>query len=833
MGCGPTSGQKRQLFRRASAQLLIYGSTMARPDPALPLRVPTADRKQPPREADGPRLRLVVSKGRLGVELQQPAALGALRVDGMALAYRDVRFPVDLSRGTVAFRNRRGQLEQLRIGLDTAQLQARLSQRCVDLLAPGRPTQVVVAPVSDGWTVGIGAAGCALCFDVLVAPLDEDVRLLVCNARTLGVQAVARSLALRALLRVCKPWATAVGGVVIVERAASRVVQQLLPLAGMRAPSVAGWRWHALDLAVNVAQLSGGTDGVPAPLSERVVQALELAEMCVEADTALLAGDVPRARAGYLAQLSRAPRHPALARRLADLDRAAGQRAEAALVTLAEIMAPMDAGVLGASLLAAIGDREGACHGWRRAAETEDFGWMAALCWLQLAWLSEAQADEAIDEALARAPAMAQARWLRFERQLRAGRLAAARAEAQHLEAAASGYERFEVLRRAGEHFFAARALPDAATCYERALRYQPASALAVAGLASALQAAGQGRRALDLFARAVRLGEREGRQNHRLVLLLARALVDVADDRPAAIARLASIPALVFDTFEARLLEARWRADLGDLAGARIALAGLGSSVEMAIGVLLDEHAQHGPYAHVWPGANPAGEDRTQARARIGRMLLEGARLYELDCGDIPSARNLLRLGLRVWPQSQAVRRAFRRLAKEDAAPPPPPESDALDDEAGRSMFDVEQAPTTMAEPWSGGGEEAAATALQAAVPLAAPWAAGDDSGASVASEETERLADQLSVKLQADPSNVPLAEQLMGLLEQLGRDHELLALLAGRIEDAAASQRPALEAHRRAVVERMLRAAEAAQRSEEAALYRQLLSSLDESAS
>jgi hypothetical protein len=58
--------------------------------------------------------------------------------------------------------------------------------------------------------------------------------------------------------------------------------------------------------------------------------------------------------------------------------------------------------------------------------------------------------------------------------------------------------------------------------------------------------------------------------------------------------------------------------------------------------------------------------------------------------------------------------------------------------------------------------------------------------------------------------------------LLEQLGRGHELLALVTARLEDATPERRPRLAPKARAVLERLAAEADAKGRSEEAALYR-----------
>jgi hypothetical protein len=74
----------------------------------------------------------------------------------------------------------------------------------------------------------------------------------------------------------------------------------------------------------------------------------------------------------------------------------------------------------------------------------------------------------------------------------------------------------------------------------------------------------------------------------------------------------------------------------------------------------------------------------------------------------------------------------------------------------------------------------------------------------------------------LQSDPGNDGVADELASLLEQLGRGHELLALLSARLEDATPERREVLSVQVRTTLDRLAVAAEKAGRVEEAALLR-----------
>ena len=69
----------------------------------------------------------------------------------------------------------------------------------------------------------------------------------------------------------------------------------------------------------------------PPMLHATAARALELAALTAEADEALAAGDLDAARAGYVAALEQAPRHPELTQLIGEIDLFAGGRAEAAL----------------------------------------------------------------------------------------------------------------------------------------------------------------------------------------------------------------------------------------------------------------------------------------------------------------------------------------------------------------------------------------------------------------------------------------------------------------------------------------------------------------------
>lgn len=848
---------------------------MSRLDPAVALRVPSTERRARPEAPDDdgrPRLRLVVTRGHLAVELDRSYEIGPLRVDELVVSLPDIPFPVELSGGVAAFRNRRGRLERLSVALPTARLMRWGRARLAGVLGPA--PSWIAAPLEDGWLVGACDGARALAFEVMVAPLESDARLLVTGARGLGLDQPPQTLAVRALAALTKPYGKLVGGAVVLERVPLEIARAMLPLAGMRAPSADDAHWVGMAPDLAEARAVAAREQAPEAPSERAIRAVELATLVAGAEDALLAGRMDEARRGYLDALSTAPRHPEISRRLAELDLVSGDRAEAALSTLADACMPTEAGVLGAQLLAAVGDGDGAKEALRRAAEREPYGALAAICLRELSRQLDdpAAAATALDEAVARAPSLESVRWERFERRVRAGWYADAVADLEHLDAAASGAsERHRIHRRAAELWWSIGAYDEAVETFERALRYLPSSVDAVSGLSRALAALGHKRRALDLASRAAALAEASGHARHGVVIELAKLLAEVADDRPMAIARVRSIPPLVAETFESRLLEARWRAEMGDLSGASDALGRLADATQAAMGVLVPEGLSpsgmavegDSAYAHLWSvavgDARAPYANREEARVAIAVMLEEGAHIHEVDRGDPRSARRLVDLAIRLAPRRGSIQRAYRRLSQE--APPPrerprrdtsPPTASSgvastkptvIDARTGNTF--VGPAPRTEATP----APEPRGTPAPGPRGTPAPGPGGtpgwsiDRDGGSVMPEShappsvtmdldasDEVLAEQLADRLRANPADHETARELAEVLERLGRDHELLALLSAGIDEGGAERRVELTKKRREVLARLVAASRAAGRHDEAELYALMLERGDE---
>jgi tetratricopeptide (TPR) repeat protein len=587
-------------------------------------------------------LRLTVARGALGLELYESVEIGPLEISAFSLTLPGLRFPLDLSGGVPMFRNRRGELEHLELRLNLDALARWLTPRWRDVTGPlERSLTLWCAPpaLCLGW-VGEGALAC----DLLWAPVDGDIRLVVADPRGVGLRAPALGYVLRALDSALGGILERRGRVISITQPGARIGRSLLPAVGARAPAAGKIRCGSLESEAGLVRFQFDSGFASYALDDRAVRALELAELTLDADEALARGELDAARAGYLVALERAPRHPELVRSIAEIDVCVGGRAEAALGMVVESMPATRGGAVAAELFARVGDLDAARQTIAAAAGAEAYAPLAALLWTRLAELEPtlAQRLSALDQAVARAPGLSRPRWARLEARLERGDVVGALGDAEHLEAAAIGARaRHDACRRAARRLLESGFVRDAGKQFERALRYVPDDAAATAGLARAMMDAGRADRAVSLLERAIVLGERRGRADPDALLDLAKLLAERLKDLPAAIARVRQVPASADRAVEARALEGRWRATLGDIVGASLAYARLREAVELS--------AAPDPRWTVW--------------------LIEAARFEREAELDVTAAERHLAVALRLTPQDRAVADAYRDAAAAVAA--------------------------------------------------------------------------------------------------------------------------------------------------------------------
>jgi hypothetical protein len=294
--------------------------------------------------------------------------------------------------------------------------------------------------------------------------------------------------------------------------------------------------------------------------------------------------------------------------------------------------------------------------------------------------------------------------------------------------------------------------------------------------------AGGFDERGIAALSRALELAEDRSEAASSIRIAVSRALAERLDDLPTAIAHVSAVPSDAPEAPVARGLEGRWRARLGDVAGASLAFARLR---ELA--------------ASLSPSTDDASIAATAA------LLVEAAHIDRTLLNDPLGAQRHLAVALRLRPHDVDLRRAYREVgaivAGVEASDAPGGLLPPADTDSAAEIDDAAAAPRR---------------AFDFTLPSEGEVDEDDGRGARV---------EELTRRLHANPSDDAVADELASLLEGLGRGHELLALLSARLEDASPSRRDALAPRAHAALVRLAEQAEAAGRTEEAALYRSAL--------
>lgn len=606
-------------------------------------------------------LRLALARGSLGIELNRPEGVGPLEVRELAFSLPDLRYPLDLSKGVKQFRSRRGRLQRLVLVLPLAALAAWL-ERCLQehlgepllgarlwIIDPedASPSTEAATHVPLGIGVGVFSASRSLAFDLWwCAP--EGPRLVLERPRAVGLELSALAASLRAVDRLLTDLAEGTspriavrkGRLIEVGDVAGALCRRLLPSYGWRVPATDGVRAVGLEVREGNVELAFDVDQEPVEAPREVLLALEAAYRLRAADDLLAVGKDAEARQALLEVLADVPGLTSAAHALAGLDAPVPGRQEAALATLEDAGGAEQAGPLGALTLVSAGHVERAREALMRAGAAEPFGPLAAQLYCRGAQLAEHPTARllCLDRAVARAPTLASARWLRFEDRVRRGDLEGAVADAQHLEAASVGPSaRHGVCLRAGRRL-AEGGYTDAARRFlEKALRYAPDDPAARAALGRLFASLGMKSRAVTLLQSALHADPAlEGEADAGDLLLdLARLLGDGLDDLPRAIGRLRQISARSPRAIEGRALEAEYCERLGDLTGASRAYARVREAVELG-----------------W------------ARHRDALLALRRGAEFEERRGEIAMAERHLYAALSLAPSDPELRDAYRRVA-------------------------------------------------------------------------------------------------------------------------------------------------------------------------
>lgn len=740
-----------------------------------------------------------------------PAEVGCLRIVELSTSLAGMRFPVDVSGGVARFRHRRGDLQILSIELAARDVERWMAPKLRGLVGTrvpdvwievGRARSTVcvaahqeTAERSLGDRSSLNASDAPIvAFDVHALAEGEDIVLVVCNARGAGLPEPATAMALACADAVLRGRAERSGSIFALRRPASILARVLLPSAGARVPSTENVRWSSLSAEGGTWILHASRAATPAVPSEAALRAREIALLLASGDEALLRGDHDAARAHYVEVLERAPRHAEVAARMVEIDAHTRGRAEAALATLVESRAGdpgVSTGLVAGTLLEQVGDGDAALASFERAGEVERAPALAARAFELAARVSRdvEAAARYLDRALARSPRSIQARWARVDSRLALGRLEDALADVEHLEALASGaLDKYAVWLRAGRAWQAAGLLAHTGAIFERALRYAPDEPTALMGLGVALIGEGREARGVALLERALEVAAGRGDPESPIRLALAEALAERLDDAPTAIAHVSTIPTSSREALVARGLEGRWRARLGDLAGAALAFARLRDFASSLA---------------------PSGDG--EPTRRVVALLLEAAAMERDRRSDPLAAQRHLAVALRLLPHHDEARRAYREVG----------ELLLRSSGAGTTSYDNEL---------SRSREPALLASIEPDAPREPAVDLALDEDIALGDQDVVRSArvEELVRRLHDAPADDAIADELAMLLEDLGRGHELVALLAGRLDDASAERRPALTARALATLQRLASQAAVSGRAADAALYRDAIAAL-----
>jgi tetratricopeptide (TPR) repeat protein len=759
----------------------MSGPPMARssPKPAPRLPVGAHDATQP----GGVELRLAIGREGVGLELANPAVVGCLRVVTLRTTLPGLRFPADVSGGVTRFRHKRAELQHLRVELGARGIEQWAPPRLRGLVSEGAPTvwlrvhahRATVCVYDEQEVTRLDTVTPALAFELHVLA-EEDIVVVVSSARGVNLAATPTALAVACIETLLGRYARRAGAEFTVPTPATALLRALLPEAGARAASVRGVRWKVDSDKEEIWTLLAEREGALGTPTVAALRAQEVARILSRGDDMLVAGDPNRARGAYMKALERAPRHPEIVMRIADIDARVLGREEAVLGLMAESAEQSgfcSFGVTRSELLARIGRTRRAAESFEQAVSAEPAPLFAArLCELAAANSDDPNDKENwLDRALATNPRASAARWSRAVNRLRLGRTSDALGDVQHLDASSHrDRDRYDIWTRAGKAWQAAGFHTDATSLFERALLHVPDEPEALAGLGAALVETGATARGTSLLARAFDLAVESHRPVGAILLVLGRALADRMGDLPAGIARVSAIPRDAPEAIVARGHEGQWRSRLGDLVGASLAF----STVRDMASSLVAAKLQGAPDAS-------SLDDRT---GEVVELLLEAAEFERTRRHDELAAEAHLAEARRLQPSLVESVRGVR-FAQETEAP-------------------------------------------LAGVPAGFRLNLDPNPQAPSGSPEVALRVEELTRRFQANPDDLDVANELSGLLESLGRSHELLALLSARLDDAAPEERAELVPRVRATLERLAVGAESGGRLGEASLYRSALEAL-----
>jgi tetratricopeptide (TPR) repeat protein len=374
-----------------------------------------------------------------------------------------------------------------------------------------------------------------------------------------------------------------------------------------------------------------------AEYSGAVARAVEQATSTASGDEALVGGQLDEARNRFLLALESAPRQKELVLLVAEIDMLLG-RVEAALGMISEAMPVLTSSSVGARVLMLRNEWDTAKEVLGLAASEERYAPLASLLQLERARCETDGVERRLilDAAVASCPTLEAVRWARLEARAEFGDASGVLADAQHLEACTTGRQsRHRICRRAASVALSAGLEQQALALFQRALRYAPEDVEVMLGLARALDALGEGLRAIPLLERAVAIADESSVGRGAALVELARLVATKLNDLPLAVARLRSVSSSDPIAVEARGLEGRYRFMLGDVVGASVAFGKMRELSELL----------------------PPDQKRAA-------WLTEAARFERDVLKDHATAERHLAVALRLAPHDGAIQGLYREVA-------------------------------------------------------------------------------------------------------------------------------------------------------------------------
>lgn len=538
-------------------------------------------------------LRLGVSRGGLGIELNQAVQIGPVSVEQMEWSLPTLDYPLDLSGGVKQFLHRRGLFERATLRIRPSELGRILSEKA--LLLWGEPVSCRVRVYASEAIVAVTlwSESVVLAFDLVLASAVE-LRWVVHRARGFGLERVPLEIVASFLTASAQSFegtrdALVDGRSFTLGLWIEAIALELMPGLGCRLPEIGDPRLTRLSVDRGDLILSLEREGEPMPVSGLAVRLAGLADALTSADRALTAGDTDAARRLYMEALEDSPATPEVLFELGQLDALTGTRNESARLFLerarerlslrSEGLARADealyAGVE-ASLFRSIGRTDRALELWSQAGEAEDDATLAA-------FYSEAAADlevEAmarlalLDKSIERAPQLTSPRWKRVSAILdrfptaSALQMDVALADVEQLHAMARGREEKATVFERAAALFSERGHEEQAILWLRqVLLEDPERESARVLLGQRLLERGEFARSVDLLRAALRSMEKRRaeekeqpfsvfREQDRVRVLLARGLSEGFEEYAEAARLLAAVDGRSEFALTARELE-------------------------------------------------------------------------------------------------------------------------------------------------------------------------------------------------------------------------------------------------------------------------------------